>query len=62
LDYFRRSYASLIIQITKDLHYAKEQLGLSSIKVTIDIYGHILTPEWEERTVDILDNLAIGGL
>ncbi len=54
----RHSYASLIIKATKNMHYAKEQLGHSSIKVTIDIYGHLLTPEGKEREVDILDNLA----
>ncbi len=54
----RHSYASLLIQATKDLHYAKEQLGHSSIKVTADIYGHLLKPEGEERQVDVLDRLA----
>lgn len=58
----RHSYASLLIQGSKDMHYAKEQLGHSSIKVTIDIYGHILTPEGKERPVDILDNLAAAGV
>jgi len=53
----RHTYASLLIAQTKNLHYVKEQLGHSSIKVTSDIYGHLLKPEGEERQVDKLDAL-----
>ncbi len=51
----RHTFASLLIDQTKNLHYVKEQLGHSSIKVTSDIYGHLLKPTGEKRQIDILD-------
>ena len=53
----RHSYASFLIRDVKaDLLYVKEQLGHSSIKVTVDIYGHLL-PGKSENPVDFLDGL-----
>jgi integrase len=40
----RHTYASLLIQGRESLAYIKDQLGHHSIKVTVDIYGH-LAPE-----------------
>lgn len=51
----RHSYASILIHKTKDLHYAKEQLGHHSIKITVDRYGHLLKTDGETRRVDVLD-------
>ncbi len=33
---------SLLLQNGESLHYVKEQMGHSSIKMTVDIYGHLV--------------------
>jgi hypothetical protein len=38
----RHTYASLLIQGGASLAYVKEQMGHSSIQVTVDIYGHLI--------------------
>jgi integrase len=38
----RHSFASLLIQNGESLTYVKEQLGHSSIKITVDVYGHLV--------------------
>jgi integrase len=38
----RHTYASLLIQHGASLAYVKEQMGHSSIQVTVDIYGHLI--------------------
>ena len=37
----RHTHASLLIQNGEPLAYIKEQLGHSSIQMTVDIYGHL---------------------
>ncbi len=37
----RHTFASLLIQNGEPLAYIKEQLGHSSIKMTVDVYGHL---------------------
>jgi integrase len=50
----RHRFASLLIQQGEGLPYIKEQMGHSSIKVTVDIYGH-LVPGGNRQAVDKLD-------
>ncbi len=50
----RHTYASLLIQQGESLAYVKEQLGHSSIQVTVDVYGH-LVPGSNRAAVDRLD-------
>jgi integrase len=50
----RHTYASLLIQNGESLAYVKEQLGHSSIQVTVDVYGH-LVPSANRAAVDKLD-------
>ncbi|MBZ5498743.1 MAG: site-specific integrase [Acidobacteriia bacterium] len=38
----RHTYASLLIQNGESLAYVKEQLGHSSINLTVDVYGHLV--------------------
>ena len=38
----RHTTASLLIQNGAPLAYVKDQLGHSSIKITVDIYGHLV--------------------
>ena len=36
------TFASLLLQNGESPQYVKEQLGHSSIKITVDIYGHLV--------------------
>ncbi len=38
----RHTFASLLLQNRESLDYVKEQMGHSSIQVTVDIYGHLV--------------------
>jgi len=38
----RHAYASLLIQAGESLAYVRDQLGHHSIKVTVDIYDHLV--------------------
>ena len=38
----RHTYASLLIQNGESLAYVCDQLGHSTIKLTVDIYGHLV--------------------
>jgi integrase len=50
----RHTFASLLIQQGEGLAYIRDQLGHSSIKVTVDTYGH-LVPGGNRQAVDKLD-------
>ncbi len=50
----RHTYASLLLSAGMSMHYVKEQLGHSSIQMTVDIYGHFV-PSESKRGVDHLD-------
>ena len=52
----RHTFASLLIQNGESLAYVKEQMGHSSIKMTVDTYGHIV-PGGNKAAVDKLDGL-----
>ena len=54
----RHSYASLLIEQGESLAYIKDQLGHSSIRVTVDCYGHLM-PGGNLAAVDKLDE-ALG--
>ena len=41
----RHSYASFLIQAGASLAYVRDQLGHSSIQVTVDVYGHLVPAE-----------------
>ena len=59
----RHTFASLLIQNNEPLPYVRDQLGHHSIKITVDIYGH-LAPTGNKAAVDRLDdeNLVAPGL
>jgi integrase len=52
----RHTFGSLLIQSGASLVYVKEQMGHSSIQVTIDTYGHLI-PGANVSFVDKLDEL-----
>lgn len=51
----RHTYASLLIEDKQTLVYVRDQLGHSSIAVTVDTYGH-LVPGGNREAVDRLDD------
>jgi len=52
----RHTFGSLLIQGGASIVYVKEQMGHSSIQVTVDIYGHLI-PGANVSFVDKLDEL-----
>ena len=50
----RHTFGSLLIQGGASLAYVKEQMGHSSIQVTVDIYGHLI-PGADIKWIDRLD-------
>jgi integrase len=50
----RHTFASMLIQQGASLVYVKEQMGHSSIQVTVDTYGHLI-PSGNIEWVDALD-------
>lgn len=50
----RHTFASLLLQNGESPVYVKEQMGHSSIQVTVDCYGHLI-PGGNKQAVDRLD-------
>lgn len=50
----RHSFASLLLQNGESPVYVKDQMGHSSIQVTVDLYGHLI-PGGNKQAVDRLD-------
>ena len=57
----RHTYASRLIPAGESLAYVRDQLGHHSIKVTVDIYGH-LAPEGNKEAVDGLSDEIFNSL
>ena len=55
----RHSFASILVQQGESLAYVKEQMGHSSISVTVDIYGH-LEPGADRDEVNKLDDDVVA--
>jgi hypothetical protein len=56
----RHTYASLLIAQGESLAYVKDQLGQSSIKITVDLYGH-LVPGANRGAVERLADSTTGN-
>jgi hypothetical protein len=56
----RHTFGSLLIQAGASLTYVKEQMGHSSIQVTVDIYGHLI-PGSDVAFVDRLDAIPANN-
>lgn len=56
----RHTFASLLIQDNQPLAYIKDQLGRSSIKMTVDVCGH-LVPGANRAAVNRLPSLGSGA-
>ena len=57
----RHTFASRLLQNGESIVYVKDQLGHHSIKVTVDVYGH-LVPGANKAAVDRLDQQALAAL
>jgi len=55
----RHTYASILINQGENLKYIQSQLGHSSIKTTVDRYGHLM-PESHRGASDRLDSTLFG--
>jgi integrase len=53
----RHTFASLLLQRGANIKYIQEQLGHSSIQVTLDTYGHLI-PGADRAAVDSLDDVT----
>lgn len=53
----RHTFASMLIQQGESVTYVKEQMGHSSIQITVEVYGH-LVPGGNRAAVDRLDTPA----
>ncbi|MFD5256319.1 tyrosine-type recombinase/integrase [Streptomyces bobili] len=56
----RHAYASLLIDGGESPKVIQKRMGHSSIKITMDVYGH-LYPESEQRTRNVIDRAFDGG-
>ncbi len=56
----RHTFASLLLQNGESLVYVKDQLGHSSIKMTVDVYGH-LVPGANRAAMDRLPTVEDSG-
>jgi integrase len=56
----RHTFASLLLQQGESLPYVRDQLGHSSIQMTVDVYGH-LVPGINRQAVDKLDDPGYSG-
>lgn len=55
----RHTFASLLLSKGKSPVYVKEQLGHSSIQMTVDIYGHLI-PNSNRDAINSLDELSLN--
>jgi integrase len=53
----RHTYGSLLIQSGASLAYIRDQMGHSSIQITVDVYGHLI-PSANVSFADRLDSLT----
>jgi len=56
----RHTYASMLIAKNIPIKYIQNQLGHSSIQMTLDQYGHIM-PETHEQAVQALESIVQPG-
>jgi integrase len=56
----RHTFASLLLTMGQSPVYVKEQLGHSSIKMTVDVYGHLI-PSSNRDAVNRLDSMHLSA-
>jgi integrase len=57
----RHTFASLLIQNNESLVYIKDQLGHTSIRTTVDIYGHLVPGAHREAVAKLDDGKTTYG-
>jgi integrase len=53
----RHTYASMLIQNGESLAYVRDQLGHSSIQITVDIYGHLVPGDNKQAVARLADDI-----
>jgi len=51
----RHTFASMLLMAGENPAYVQQQLGHSSLRMTLDIYGHYIPKTSTRRGVDVLD-------
>lgn len=54
----RHTFASMLLMAGENPAYVQQQLGHSSLRMTLDIYGHYIPKTSTRRGVDVLDERA----
>jgi integrase len=57
---FRHTFATQLLAANKSITYVQQQLGHSSISMTVDVYGH-LVPGANREAVNVLDDHQTDG-
>ncbi|MFC2076265.1 tyrosine-type recombinase/integrase [candidate division KSB1 bacterium] len=57
----RHFYASQLLTDGRSPVYVKEQLGHSSIDITVDIYGHLIPSDSREAVDSLVEKLGVSG-
>jgi len=55
----RHTFASMLLQNGESLVYVKDQLGHSSIQITVDIYGHLVPGANRQAVARLDDDVSI---
>ena len=53
----RHTFASLLISKNIPIKYIQRQMGHSSIKMTMDTYGHLM-PDVHDHAINVLEEIA----
>ena len=53
----RHTFASLLISKNAPIKYIQKQMGHSSIKMTMDTYGHLI-PDVHDQAINVLEEIA----
>jgi integrase len=56
----RHTFASLLLQNGESVLYVKDQMGHSSIQVTVDLYGHLI-PGGNKRRSTVWMSMSKNG-
>jgi integrase len=57
----RHTFASMLLMAGENPAYVQQQLGHSSLRMTLDIYGHYIPKTSTRRGVDVLDGKEMEG-
>ena len=56
----RHTFASLLISKNVPIKYIQRQMGHSTIKMTMDTYGHLI-PDVHDQAINVLEEIALNN-